>query len=133
MTSQHLDSHNELVIEPTGHGSQYLRDLWQYRELFGILAWRDILVRYKQAVIGIAWALLQPLLTMVTFTIVFGRIAHLPSNGIPYSILVFAGVLPWQLFSQALGGAANSLVSQSNLISKVYFPRLIVPAAAVVT
>jgi len=123
----------ELVIEPTGGDAQYFRDLWNFRELFAILAWRDVLVRYKQTVIGVGWAIIQPLLTMVIFTVVFGKIAGLPSSGIPYHVLVLAGLLPWQLFSQSLNGASNSLVSQSNLISKVYFPRMIVPAAAVAT
>jgi lipopolysaccharide transport system permease protein len=123
----------ELVIDSAGGNAQYFRDLWNFRELFAILAWRDILVRYKQTAIGVAWAVIQPLLTMVIFTVVFGRIAGLPSSGIPYHVMVFAGLLPWQLFSQALTGASNSLVSQSNLISKVYFPRMIVPAAAVAT
>ncbi len=123
----------ELVIEPTGGDAQYFRDLWNFRELLAILAWRDILVRYKQTVIGVSWAVIQPLLTMLIFTVVFGKIAGLPSSGIPYHILVFAGLLPWQLFSQALTGASTSLVSQSALISKVYFPRMLVPAAAVAT
>lgn len=118
-----------------GHTSrQYWRDLWRYRELFHVLAWRDISVRYKQTVAGVAWAVLRPVLTMVIMTIVFGRVAKLPSEGsAPYSLLVFAAMLPWQFFSAALSGAGDSLVANANLISKVYFPRLIVPSAAVVT
>ena len=96
--------------------------------MFYFLAWRDLLVRYKQTVIGVAWALLRPFLTMVVFTVIFGKIAGLPSGGVPYPILVFAGMLPWQFFSNALSESSGSLVSNANLISKVYFPRLIVPA-----
>ena len=124
---------HELVIEAGRTESQYWRDLWRYRELFYFLAWRDILVRYKQTAIGVLWALLRPLLTMIVFTVVFGRIAKLPSNGIPYPILVFAAMLPWQFFSNSLSEASNSLVGNANLISKVYFPRLIIPAGAVIT
>jgi lipopolysaccharide transport system permease protein len=121
----------ELVIEAGRRDRQYWQDLWRYRELFRVLAWRDISVRYKQTVIGAAWALIRPLLAMVVFTVVFGKIAQLPSQGVPYSLLVFAGLLPWTLFSTALADASNSLVGNANLISKVYFPRLIVPGAAV--
>jgi lipopolysaccharide transport system permease protein len=122
-----------LVIEPGRAARHYWRDLWRYRELFLVLAWRDVSVRYKQTVIGVLWALLQPLLTMAIFTVVFGRLAKLPTEGnAPYPLLVFAGMLPWYLFANAMSGAANSLVSNANLLSKVYFPRLIVPAAAVV-
>lgn len=122
-----------LVIEPGLAERHYWRDLWNYRELFFVLAWRDVAVRYKQTVIGLAWALMQPLLTMIVFTIIFGKIAKLPTDGaVPYALLVYAGLLPWQLFSTALTGASNSLISNANLISKVYFPRLIVPASAVV-
>lgn len=118
-----------------GHTSrQYWRDLWRFRELFHVLAWRDLSVRYKQTVAGVAWAVLRPVLTMVIMTIVFGRVAKLPSEGgAPYALLVFAAMLPWQFFAAALSGAGDSLVANANLISKVYFPRLIVPAAAVVT
>jgi len=122
----------ELIIEPGRADRQYWRDLWRYRELFQVLAWRDISVRYKQTVIGALWALIRPFLTMVVFTIVFGKLAQLPSEGAaPYALLVFAGMLPWSFFATALGDASNSLVSNANLISKVYFPRLIVPMAAV--
>ncbi len=121
-----------LIIEAGKTEHQYWRDIWRYRELFYFLAWRDILVRYKQTAIGIAWALIRPFLTMVVFTIVFGNIANLPSEGVPYPILVFAAMLPWQFFANALSECSNSLLSNSNLISKVYFPRLIVPASAVI-
>lgn len=124
---------NELIIEAGRTERQYWRDLWRYRELFYFLAWRDILVRYKQTVIGILWAVLRPFLTMIVFVVVFGRIAKLPSNGIPYPILVFAAMLPWQFFSTSLADASQSLVGNANLISKVYFPRLIIPAGAVIT
>ena len=125
-------SQTELVIEAGRSESQYWRDLWRYRELFYFLAWRDILVRYKQTVIGIAWALIRPFLTMIVFTIVFGQLAKLPSDGAPYPILVFSAMLPWQFFANALSECSNSLISNANLISKVYFPRLIVPASAVI-
>ncbi|MBV8900354.1 MAG: ABC transporter permease [Verrucomicrobia bacterium] len=123
----------ELVIEPGRTEKNYWGDLWRYRELFYILAWRDISVRYKQTAIGVAWAVLRPFLAMLVFTVVFGRIAKMPSNGIPYPILVFAAMLPWQFFANSLAEASQSLVLNSNLISKVYFPRLIVPAGAVIT
>jgi ABC-type polysaccharide/polyol phosphate export systems, permease component len=122
----------ELVIE-AGHAERnYWRDVWRYRELFYFLAWRDILVRYKQTVLGVGWALLQPFLTMVVLTVVFGRIAKLPSHGVPYPILVFAALLPWQFFSRSLSESSISLITNTNLISKVYFPRLIVPIGSVV-
>jgi homopolymeric O-antigen transport system permease protein len=120
------------VIEAGRHERNYWRDLWRYRELFRVLAWRDLAVRYKQTVIGVAWALIRPLITMVVFTVIFGRIAKLPSDGsTPYPLLVFVGLLPWTFFSSGLSDASNSLVSNSNLISKVYFPRLMVPLATV--
>jgi lipopolysaccharide transport system permease protein len=123
-----------LILEAGRAEKNYWSDLWRYRELFAILAWRDISVRYKQTVIGVVWALLRPFLTMVVFTVIFGRVAGLPSDGdTPYALLVFAAMLPWSLFSTALSEASNSLVSNANLISKVYFPRLVVPTAAVVT
>lgn len=121
-----------LTIEAGHSESQYWRDLWKYRELFYFLAWRDILVRYKQTAIGIVWSLIRPLLTMVVFTVVFGNLAKLPSQGVPYPILVFTAMLPWQFFSNALSESSNSLITNSNLISKVYFPRLIVPTSAVI-
>jgi lipopolysaccharide transport system permease protein len=125
---------HELIIEPGRAEKNYWRDLWRYRELFVFLAWRDILVRYKQTVIGITWALIRPLLTMIVFTVVFSRIARLPAPPtVPYALLVFAAMLPWQFFSTALSESSNSLVSNANLISKIYFPRLIVPAGSVIT
>lgn len=124
-------SERVLVLEAGRAERNYWQDLWHYRELFAILAWRDVSVRYKQTAIGIAWAVVRPLLTMVVFTVIFGNLAKLPSDGaVPYPILVFAGMLPWFLFSSVLSDASNSIVSNANLISKVYFPRLIVPAAA---
>ncbi len=122
----------ELVLEPGRLAAHYWKDLWRYRELFWVLAWRDVSVRYKQTVIGAAWALVRPFLTMVVFTVIFGKLAGLPSQGAPYALLVFAGILPWTFFSTALADASNSLIGNANLISKVYFPRLIVPAASVV-
>lgn len=121
-----------LIIEAGRTERHYWRDLWRYRELFFFLAWRDILVRYKQTVIGVAWALLRPLLTMLVFTLVFSKLAKLPSDGVPYPILVFAALLPWQFFSNAFAEAGNSLISNSSMISKVYFPRLVIPASAVI-
>jgi homopolymeric O-antigen transport system permease protein len=123
---------NEIVIEAGHTERNYWRDLFRYRELFYFLAWRDILVRYKQTVIGILWAVLRPFLTMVIFVFVFSRIAHLPSDGVPYPVMVFAAMLPWQLFATSLSEGSNSLITNANLISKVYFPRLIVPASAVI-
>ena len=122
----------ELVIEAGRTEKRYWQDLWNYRELFYFLAWRDILVRYKQTAIGIAWALIRPFLTMVVFTVVFGNLAKLPSEGVPYPILVFAAMLPWQFFANSLSESSNSLIVNANLVSKVYFPRLIVPASAVI-
>src|SRR5690348_3061668 len=122
-----------IVIEPGRLERNYWRDLWRYRELFRVLAWRDLTVRYKQTVIGVAWAVIRPLLTMIVFTVIFGRIAKLPSEGAaPYPLMVFAGMLPWTFFATGLSEASNSMVSNANLISKVYFPRLIVPTATVV-
>ncbi len=126
-------SEHTLILEAGRAEEHYWRDLWRYRELFSVLAWRDVAVRYKQTVIGIAWAVLRPFLTMVIFTVIFGRLAGLPSDGgAPYPLLVFAGLLPWTLFSAALSGAAESMVANANLIGKVYFPRIIVPAATIV-
>jgi lipopolysaccharide transport system permease protein len=132
MNVKTTDAKPELVIEAGRAERQYWQDLWRYRELFYFLAWRDILVRYKQTAIGIAWALIRPFLTMVVFTVVFGNLAKLPSEGVPYPILVFSAMLPWQFFSNALSECSNSLIGNSNLISKVYFPRLIVPVSAIV-
>lgn len=123
-----------MIIEAGRSDRQYWKDLWRYRELFYFLAWRDILVRYKQTVIGIAWAVIRPFMTMVVFTVVFGTLARLPSEaGAPYPILVFAGVLPWQFFAASLSEASMSMIGNANLISKVYFPRLIIPATSVIT
>jgi lipopolysaccharide transport system permease protein len=122
-----------IILEPGRAERDYWSDLWHYRELFAILAWRDVAVRYKQTVIGVAWAIVRPFLTMVIFTVVFSRLAKLPSDGsAPYPILVFAGMLPWFLFSSILGDASNSLVSNANLVGKVYFPRIIIPASSAV-
>jgi lipopolysaccharide transport system permease protein len=126
-------STKELTIEAGRAEKQYWKDLWTYRELFYFLAWRDILVRYKQTAIGLAWALIRPFLTMVVFTFVFSTIAKLPSEGdVPYPILVYSAQLPWQFFSGALSECSNSLINNANLVSKVYFPRLIVPTSAVI-
>lgn len=122
-----------LTIEAGRTEKQYWQDLWAYRELFYTLAWRDITVRYKQTVIGFAWALIRPFLTMVVFTVVFSNLAGLPSEGdAPYPIMVFSALLPWQFFSSALSECSNSLVTNANMLSKVYFPRLIIPASAVI-
>ena len=125
-------SHERLLILEAGRAERnYWSDLWAYRELFVILAWRDVAVQYKQTVIGAAWAIVRPLLTMIIFTVVFGRLAQLPTLGsTPYPLMVMAGMLPWFLFSTALNQGASSLVSNGNLISKVYFPRMIVPVAS---
>lgn len=122
----------ELVISADRVERQYWQDLWRYRELLYFLAWRDLLVRYKQTAIGVAWALIRPFMTMVVFTIVFSGVAKLPSDGVPYPILVFAGMLPWQFFANALGDCSNSLVGSAHLLSKVYFPRLLVPISSVI-
>ncbi len=123
---------DELVIEPGRIERQYWKDLWRYRELFAFLAWRDILVRYKQTVVGASWAIIRPFLTMVVLVVVFGEIAGMPSGGTPYPILVLCGVLPWQFFSTALAECGNSLIGNAALISKVYFPRMTVAASSVI-
>lgn len=125
-------SSEEIIIEAGHTERNYWRDLFRYRELFYFLAWRDVLVRYKQTVIGILWAVLRPFLTMIVFVFIFSKIAKLPASGLPYPVLVFAAMLPWQLFATSLSEGSNSLISNANLISKVYFPRLIVPASAVI-
>jgi len=126
-------SSQELVHIEAGKGIRhYWKDLWRFRELFVFLAWRDILVRYKQTVIGLSWTLVRPLLTMLVLTVVFNKIAKLPSGDVPYPILVFAALLPWQFFSSAFTEAGNSLIANANMISKIYFPRLIYPASAVI-
>ena len=121
-----------LIIEAGQENKIYWKDLWQYRELFFFLSWRDILIRYKQTVIGIAWSVIRPLLTMIIFTVVFGSIAKLPSQGFPYPIMVFCAMLPWQFFSNAVGDGSNSLISNANLLSKIYFPRIIVPVSSII-
>ena len=123
---------SRLVIEADHAESAYWSDLWRYRELFFFLSWRDILVRYKQTVIGVLWAVLRPLLTMIVFTVVFGKLAKMPSGNIPYPVLVYAAMLPWQFFSSSLSEASNSLITNANMLSKIYFPRLIIPASAVI-
>jgi lipopolysaccharide transport system permease protein len=125
--------HETIVLEAGRHERHYWRDLWRYRELFQVLAWRDLSVRYKQTAIGALWAVIRPFLTMLVFTVIFGRLAKLPSDGTaPYALMVFAGMLPWTLFASGLTEASNSLINNANLISKIYFPRLIVPIATVV-
>lgn len=126
------ESDFDLVIEAGKADKQYWFDLWHYRELLYFLAWRDILVRYKQAVIGIAWSVIRPFLTMLAFVLVFNKVAKLDSGDVPYAITVFSALLPWQLFSTSLSEASNSLITNSNLVSKVYFPRMIVPLSSVV-
>src|ERR1700691_3527932 len=124
---------NIVLIEAGRSERHYWADLWRYRELFRVLAWRDLSVRYRQTVIGVLWALIRPFLTMLILTVIFGRIAKLPTDGnAPYALLVFAGILPWTFFSTGLSEASNSLINNTSLISKVYFPRLIVPIATVV-
>jgi lipopolysaccharide transport system permease protein len=121
-----------LIIEAGRTERHYWKDLWRYRELFYFLAWRDILVRYKQTVFGVAWSVLRPFLTMVAFTLVFSKLAKLPSENVPYPILIFTALLPWQFFANAFTEAGNSLISNANMISKVYFPRLVIPTSAVI-
>lgn len=125
-------SEHRLVIEAGRTERHYWKDLWRYRELFFFLSWRDILIRYKQTVIGVAWSVIRPVMTMVVFTVIFGKLAKFPSGNAPYAILVYAAMLPWQFFSNSLSESSNSLISNSNMISKVYFPRLIVPGSAVI-
>ena len=132
MMDKSTDAGFDLIIEPNRTTGAFFRELLRYRELFYFLAWRDILVRYKQTVIGVAWSVIRPLLTMLVFTVVFGRLAKLPSEGVPYPILVFSAMLPWQYFANAMQESANSLIAESRLISKVYFPRLIVPTSSVI-
>ena len=122
----------DLIIEPGRSERNYWNDLWRFRELFLFMAWRDILVRYKQTAIGLAWSIIRPVLTMVVFTVVFGRLAKLPSDGVPYPILVFAALLPWQFFSTSFTDASGSLVSSSNMLTKIYFPRLIIPVSTII-
>jgi lipopolysaccharide transport system permease protein len=126
-----VSSPQETVIEAGKTERHYWRDLWAYRELLLFLAWRDILVRYKQTAIGIAWSVIRPVLTMAVFTVIFGRIANLPSEGVPYPVLVFAAMLPWYFFATAVSEGSNSLVQNANIVSKVYFPRIIIPVSTI--
>jgi len=127
----HPDTPDELVLEAGRASRNYWRDLWRFRELLGFLAWRDIKVRYKQTVLGVLWALIQPAVTLAVFTFIFGKLAGMPAGNVPYPLLVLCGLLPWQLFSAAFSNASGSLVANTHLISKVYFPRLIVPLSSV--
>lgn len=123
-----------LLIEPNKKSSQYWSEIWRYRELFYFLAWRDLLVRYKQTFVGVAWGFIRPLLTMLILTFVFRIVAGMESVGdVPYAIIVFCGILPWQFFATAVAESGNSLVTNANMISKIYFPRLIVPASSMIT
>lgn len=132
MSSLNSSAQPELIIEPNQPVLHYWRDVWRYRELFWFLVWRDILVRYKQTVVGVAWSVIRPLVTMVVFTVVFGMLAKLPDNGVPYPLLVFAAMLPWNFFSNALAEGSGSLVGNANLLTKVYFPRIIIPISSVI-
>ncbi len=127
-----MSEQQTLEFEAGQSGRHYWKDLWRYRELFYFLAWRDILVRYKQTTLGLAWALIRPLLTMIVFTIIFSKLAKLPSGGIPYPLLVLAAMLPWQFFSSAVAESGNSLIGNANMISKVYFPRMVIPTSSVI-
>jgi lipopolysaccharide transport system permease protein len=122
----------DLVVEPGRSEKNYWLDIWRFKELFYFLAWRDILVRYKQTVIGLAWSIVRPILTMIVFTVIFGRLAGFSSGNIPYPILVYAAMLPWQFFSTSFSDASNSLLTNSNMLTKIYFPRLIIPASSII-
>ncbi|MBC8182566.1 ABC transporter permease [candidate division KSB1 bacterium] len=133
-TKKYEKAYWDLIIEPGKAAKRYWLDLWRFRELFLILSWRDISVRYKQTIIGVLWAFIRPLLTIVVFTVVFGKIAKLPSEGTaPYAIMVYAAILPWQFFAAAVQESSNSLVANTQLISKVYFPRMIIPSSSIIT
>lgn len=125
------EGNQETVIAAGTSSLHYWREIWRFRGLLALLVWRDLLVRYKQTVLGVAWALIRPVVTMVVFTLVFGKLANLPSGGAPYPLLVFAAMLPWQFFASTFADAGNSLVGNASMIAKVYFPRLIIPAGAV--
>lgn len=127
-----MSSLPEIVIEAGKSERHYWRDLWRYRELFYFLAWRDVLVRYKQTAIGLAWALARPLFTIIVFTLIFGRLARLPSEGAPYAALVLVGMIPWQFFASAVNEASLGLANKENIITKVYFPRIIIPISGVI-
>jgi hypothetical protein len=132
MHERYFGHEHVTVIEPIkGWRSLDLKELWAYRELFLVLTMRDIKVRYKQTVLGFTWAILQPIMMMVVFSLIFGRLAKMPSDGLPYPIFVYAGLLPWTFFANAVSNSANSLVGSANLVSKVYFPRLIIPLASI--
>ena len=123
-----------LIIQAGKQNSRYFADLWRFRELFFFLTWKDILVRYKQTVVGVLWSVLRPLLTMLTFTLVFGKFGKMPTEGTaPYALMVFAALLPWQLFSNAIGESSNSLIANADIISKIYFPRIILPISSIMT
>jgi lipopolysaccharide transport system permease protein len=122
----------DLIIEPGRSEKNYWNDIWRFRELFFFMAWRDILVRYKQTAIGLSWSIIRPVLTMIVFTVVFGRLAKLPSEGVPYPILVFSALLPWQFFSTSFSDASASLIGNSTMLTKIYFPRLIIPVSTVI-
>jgi lipopolysaccharide transport system permease protein len=124
---------SELVIEAGRTERQYWRDIWRYRELFVFFVWRDLLVRYKQTVVGVSWSLIRPVLTMAVLTVVFGRLGKMPAGGVPYPLLVLCGMLPWQLFSNSISDSGNSLVAHSNMISKIYFPRMVITVSSVMT
>lgn len=126
-----MNTNYKLIIEPNSIKRNYFLDLWRYRELFLFLSWKDFLIRYKQTVLGILWSVIRPFLTMIVFTIIFGKLAKLPSEGVPYAILVYTGLLPWQFFANSLTESSNSLVTNTNLVSKIYFPRLIIPASSI--
>ncbi len=132
MTKAVSNPQYEIMLEPPrGWLNLRLRELWEFRELLYFLIWRDIKVRYKQTVLGAAWAVLQPLMTMIVFSIIFGKLGRLPSNGIPYPVFTFAALLPWQLFSRALSDASISLIGNQNMVTKIYFPRIFLPSASV--
>lgn len=131
-SANHGETSGVLILEAGRIERHYWTDLWRYRELFYFLAWRDVVIRYKQTLLGAAWAVVRPFLTMVVFTVLFGKLASLPSDGLPYPVLVFTALLPWQLFASSFAESGNSLVNNSNLISKVYFPRLVIPASTLV-
>ena len=126
------NNENILIIEAGKTEKQYLLDLWKYRELFYFLSWRDILSRYKQTVLGVVWSVIRPILTMIVFTIIFGRIAKLPSGDVPYPVLVFVAMLPWQLFANSLAQSSESLIANAGMVSKIYFPRMIIPASSII-
>ena len=125
--------HRVLLRPSRGWASIGLRELWEYRELLYFLTWRDLTVRYKQTVLGVTWAVIQPFMTMVVFSLFFGRLAKIPSDGVPYPVFSYAGLVPWMFFANSLNQSSNSLVSNANLITKVYFPRLAAPIAAVLS